>query len=174
MAQSVELLFDQRAEEIIRAAWERLAEVGLPSEYRAPESLHHRPHLTLFAADEIAAESEERLPGLVSGLALKLQIGAPMFFAQGRRRFILVRHVPASVPLLEVQRRVAHACRADDKGQFGPARWSPHITVARRLDSRQAGRALALLGVTPSWSDVDAEVIGCRRWDGDRKTAWLL
>lgn len=58
MTQSVELLLGDQAEAAVRQQWNLLADAGLASERRAPSTVrgseHHRPHLTVFAADEIS------------------------------------------------------------------------------------------------------------------------
>src|SRR5690349_20668977 len=72
VAQSVELLLDDHGEEAVRRQWDLLANAGLPSERRSGANEHHRPHLTLFAADEVPSAAEPQLPGLVVGLDLEL------------------------------------------------------------------------------------------------------
>jgi 2'-5' RNA ligase len=173
VAQSVELLLDDRAEAALRRQWNLLAQAGLPSEWRPAGGEHHRPHVTLFAADAVPAEAELELPSIVARQELELQLGAVMIFGPRRGRCIVVRQVAASVALLELQARVAAACAADPHGQFGSGRWSPHVTLARRLRVDQVGPALTALDWTADRT-ISARVVGCRRWDGTRKTAWLL
>jgi 2'-5' RNA ligase len=173
VTQSVELLVDEGAEAAVRRQWDLLAEAGLPSERRAGVSEHHRPHVTLFAADVVPDSAEGMLPALVADLELALQIGALTIFGPRRGRCILVRQVTASVSLLELQGRVAAACGADPVGQFGAGRWSPHVTLARRVPVGEVGAALTALDWTADRM-LSAQVVGCRRWDGTRKVAWLL
>jgi 2'-5' RNA ligase len=173
VAQSVELLLDDDAEAAIRAQWDRLAAAGLPSERRAAPSEHHRPHLTLYAAEDIPEAAEEPLPALVAGVDLELQLGSLSIFGPRHGRFILVRQAAASVPLLELQARVASACGADPTGQFGPGRWTPHITLARRVPTERAGDVLTALGSTADRPRL-ARITRCRRWDGRLKRAWPL
>lgn len=176
MAQSVELLLDERADAAIRQQWELLADPGPASERRSdPRSAqeHHRPHVTLYAADAIPESAEAALPELVAGLDLEVRIGALMLFGPRRGRVILVRQVTASVELLRLQARVAAACRADVRGQFGPGRWSPHVTLARRVQTDRLGEAVAALDRTAD-RPIAARVTVCRRWDGTSKTAWSL
>lgn len=176
MAQSVELLLDEGAEAAVRRQWNLLTDAGLPSERRAdprPPVDHHRPHITLFAGDALPADAEDRLAALVAGLRLELQLGAVMVFGPRRGRAILVRQVTPSVPLLRLQEQVAAVCGAAGDGQFGAGRWAPHVTLARRLPAGQVGDALLALDWTAD-RPVPAEVTACRRWDGTRKTAWLL
>ena len=178
MAQSVELLLDERAEAAIRQQWDLLAAAGLPSEAppggrHAGADAHRRPHVTLFAADAVPEVAEDALPELLAGVDLELWVGALMVFGPRRGRVILVRQVTPSVELLRLQRRVAEACHAAVDGQFGSGRWSPHLTLARRLPTERLGVALEALGRTAD-RPVPAQVTRCRRWDGARRTAWLV
>jgi 2'-5' RNA ligase len=173
VAQSVELLLDERAESAVRHQWSLLADAGLPSEGRPGANQHHRPHLTMYAADAISETAESMLPELVAGLDLEVQLGALMVFGPRRGQLILVRQVTPSVELLRLQAQVAVVCRADLRGQFGPGRWSPHVTLARRVPIDRVGAVLAALERTAD-QPMPARITRCRRWDGNRKTAWLL
>ncbi len=146
MAQSVELLLDARADAAVRAQWDALAEAGLPSERRSAADLHHRPHVTLYAADRIDPAVETELAEAVAGLHLQLVVGSILIFGPRRGRSVLVRSVVPSGDLLGLQTRVAEICSADAEGQFGPGRWSPHVTLARRVPSDRVGAALEVLG----------------------------
>ena len=166
MAQSVELTLDTSAETALVAQWDRLAAAGLAKPKRPEAHGHHLPHITLYAADAIPEEAESVLPEIVAGVDLKVHIGALMIFGPRKGECIA-----ASVELLELQRRVARACKADPAGQFGPGRWSPHVTLARRVSSDHVGKAVTVLG---SRGEVDATIQRCRRWDGTRRIAWWL
>ena len=171
MAQSVELTLDTSAEAALVAQWDRLAAAGLAKPKQPEAHGHHLPHITLYAADAIPEEAESILPEIVAGVDLKVHIGALMIFGPRKGECILVRHVAASVELLELQQRVARACKADRAGQFGPGRWSPHVTLARRVNSDHVGKAVSVLG---SHGELDATIQRCRRWDGRRRIAlWL-
>ena len=175
MAQSVELLLDPAAETAIRDEWTRLAAAGLPSEDRSgrpdPASrMFHAPHVTLYAGDTITSAAEAGLVDVVAGLELAIEIGSVLVFGPRRGRCILVRSVVASAELLALQTAVASRCDADPEGQFGPGRWSPHVTLARRVPTEQVGSCLDLLGER----SLSARITRCRRWDGTAKTAWSL
>jgi 2'-5' RNA ligase len=170
MAQSVELLLDSAADAIIRGQWAALAAAGLPSEQRSPSDLFHRPHVTLYAADHISAEADSSLPDVLPRIDLSIMIGAVLIFGPRHGRCILVRTVVPSEALLRLQARVAGLCGADPEGQFSGGRWSPHVTVARRVPTDQLGRALEVLGSRMTI----ARIAGVRRWDGTVKRAWLL
>ena len=171
MAQSVELTLDSAAEAALVAQWDRLAAAGIAKPKRPEPHGHHLPHITLYAADAIPEGAESVLPEIVAGVNLTVHIGALMIFGPRKSESILVRHVAASVQLLELQQRVARACAADPAGQFGLGRWSPHVTLARRVSSDHLGTAVSVLG---SRGELDATIQRCRRWDGRRRIAWWL
>jgi 2'-5' RNA ligase len=171
MTQSVELTLDSRAETAVRAQWAWLAEAGLPTEQRKQPSPSHRPHLTLYAADTLSPDADARLPGVVAGLDLEVRIGSVLLFGPRRGSFIVVRQVVPSAELLELQATVAAVCGARPEGQFGPGRWTPHVTLARRVATDQVSAVLGALGDVP---DLTALVRHCRRWDSDRRETWEL
>ncbi|HSU36430.1 MAG TPA: 2'-5' RNA ligase family protein [Propionibacteriaceae bacterium] len=172
MTQSVELMPDAATDTEIRAQWDRLGDAGLPTARRTEPSPHHAPHLTLWAGDTVSAETDAALPGLFRGLDLEVVIGSLMLFGPRRGAYVLVRQVPVSAALIDLQQQVAEICQAHPRGQFGDGRWSPHITLARRLAADQVGPALAALDGSPV--ELTATVRRARRWDGDRKRAWWL
>ena len=155
MAQSVELLLDAQADSIIRNQWAALAAAGLPSEQRSGHDQSHRPHITLYAGDRIDPAVEGALSEAVRGLDLTLMIGSLLIFGPRRGRSVLVRSVVPSAGLLSLQSHVAEICAADPLGQFAPGRWSPHVTLARRVPSDQLGPVLDVLGdrLDPGWCD---------------------
>jgi 2'-5' RNA ligase len=172
VAQSVELIFDPVTEDALRLQWDRLADAGLKSSRRSHPDPHHRPHLTLFAAETISAEADERLPALFVDLHLTLRIGSLMIFGPRHGHVILVRSVVPSTELLVLQTRTAQLCGADAAGQFGAGGWTPHVTLARRMGLDQVRMAIDLLG--DSATELSGVVRHCRRWDGQRRTVrWL-
>jgi len=171
MAQSVELTFDVAADRALTDQWRRLAAAGLPSAERPQPSEHHRPHITLFAGDRISVEAEAELPSLMAGLELDLRIGSVLLFGPRRNAYVLGRQVVPSLELLVLQQEVAEVCGAHPAGQFGPGRWTPHVTLARRIVAPQIGPALIELGAE---EEVLTSVRDCRRWDGDARRAWWL
>ena len=178
MAQSVELVLDPVAEAALIAEWDRLAAEGLPSMRRPQPDEHHRPHVTLYAASRITPEADARLPDLFAELALELRVGPLTIFGPRAGSCILVRSVVPSAGLLALQRDVARVCGADSAGQFGAGRWTPHLTLARRIRTAQVGAAVEALSSPAerggSVDELGSTVRRCRRWDGDRKTAWWL
>jgi 2'-5' RNA ligase len=171
VTQSVELLLDDAVDTAIRSQWDRLGDAGLPTARRPEPSPHHAPHVTLWAGQQLGAAADSVLPQLLFDLELELVIGGILLFGPRESRWVLVRQILVSTELLAVQQRVAKVC-GSGYGQFGDGRWSPHITLARRVDGDQIGPALQALGHAPG--EMTATVRRARRWDGDRKIAWLL
>jgi 2'-5' RNA ligase len=171
VTQSVELTLDPATDAAVREQWARLAAAGLPTEQRERPSPSHRPHVTLYAAAALAPGADAALPGLVAGLDLRLRIGAVLLFGPRGGSVVVVRQVVPSAGLLRLQQRVAEVCGADPESTFGAGRWSPHVTLARRTPVTLLGSLLEALGPVP---DLDARVLGCRRWDSDRRETWDL
>lgn len=172
MAQSIELILDPVAEAAVIAQWQALADAGLPTALRPEPGPHHRPHLTLYAADALVDGVEEGLRAVVADLDLRVRVGSLMIFGPRRGGCVLTRQVVPSIELLDLQARVAELCRADRSGSFGPGRWSPHITLARRMPAARIGAAVAALA--DSGRELESRVRQCRRWDGRRRTAWWV
>jgi len=171
VTQSVELVLDAAAEAAVRGQWAQLAEAGLPTEQRTQPSASHRPHLTLYAADALDAAADAGLAELVALLPLRVRVGSVLLFGPRRRSFVMVRQVVPSWELLQLQAAVAALCDADPRGQFGAGRWSPHVTLARRVQTDQVGAALQALG---DLADLEAVALRCRRWDSDRRETWWV
>ena len=170
MAQSVELLLDDVSDAAIRAQWDALAAAGLPSLARqaAPS---HRPHVTLAARRSVDPAVESVLAHAVHALPLRVRIGALACF--GRGSYVLVRVLAASTTLLELQAAVTAVLGPDPATEhhFGTGRWTPHITLARRLTADQVAAALTVLSGP---AEHDGRAVGCRRWDGDARREWPL
>lgn len=164
---------DPGAETAVREEWLALHAAGLPTELRLRADASHRPHVTLFAGPSISVGTDAGLSRLVSGLALRVEIGALMLFGPHRERFVLVHQVVPTAELLELQAAVAEACGADPGGHFGPGRWSPHVSIARRVVAPQLPELLSTLA-SRSAVGSRAEITGCRRWDSEVRRTWLL
>jgi 2'-5' RNA ligase len=168
MVHSVELLFDPDTEAAIRHIWEGLAAAGLPSP--APAS---RPHVTLAVADRIGEAADDLLAQVSQRLPLDCAVGAPLLF--GRSKVVLARLVVPSIELLAVHVLVHRLCAGHL--QPGPAphtlpgQWTPHVTLARRIDAGQLGRAA---GVAAKPSELGGSFAGLRRWDGDNRVERLI
>jgi len=172
VTQSVELLLDDAAAAGIRAQWDRLGDAGLPTSRRTTPSPSHAPHVTLWAGDAIEPDDDAALPALFVDLDLELVVGSVMLFGPRRGSYVLVRAVVPSAALLDLQQRVLRTCRTPAYRGFGAGRWSPHVTLARRVVPDRVGPSLVALAGSPP--ELLARVRSARRWDSDANRAWLL
>ena len=173
MAHSIELLLDSRTDTAIRAAWQALADAGLPSQVQV-KSATNRPHITLLAAQRISPEVDEVLRGLAPRLPLDCVVGAHVVF--GGPRLTLARLIVPSAELLALHAEVFRLALPHVTGQpfahCRPGHWTAHATLGRRLTAIEVGAALGLAEeVAP---DLAAEVVALRRWDSDARTDHLL
>jgi 2'-5' RNA ligase len=168
---SVEALLDDATAAEVRREWELLAAAGLPSQ-AAHTGSTNAPHLTLSVASAVPDFVERRLAERVAGhLPLPVRLGGLLVL--GSRRFVLARLVVPDAGLLALHGAVAEAMVAcpDVPEPVRGGRWTPHVTLARGLGSRQVGEALAALGRT---RPVDGAVATVRRWDPDARRVWRL
>ena len=170
VTQSVELLLDDATDTAVRAQWAALAAAGLPTLGRnvAPSN---RPHVTMAARRSIDPAHEPALAATAAALPVPVRVGAVACF--GRGPFVLVRLVVASRDLLDLQAAVTQALGPDPATDhhFAPGRWTPHLTLARRLAGDQVGAALSALGGA---TEHDGYAVACRRWDGDARQEWRV
>ena len=163
MVHSIELVFDRDTEAAIRRSWADLAAAGIPSQ--APAS---RPHVTLAVADRIAADVDELLGPVSARLPLDCSIGAPVLF--GRGNVVFARLVVPTGDLLALHGEVHRLClphlAPGPMPNSLPGRWTPHVTMARRVGGAQLGRALRIAGRP---AQLDGRFAGLRRWDGPKR-----
>jgi 2'-5' RNA ligase len=167
---SVEMVLDDDTDRRVRAEWTRLAEAGLPSQARHTGA-SNRPHITLALSDTISDDVARRLAATVADLPIPVTLVGLLLF--GTTRVVLARHVIASAALLDLQSRVSAdlADPVDPHGTFAAGRWTPHVTLARRLRADQVGDALTRLDPLPP---ISGELVRARCWDIATKTEhWL-
>jgi 2'-5' RNA ligase len=172
VTQSVELLLDDASDAEVRAQWDRLGDAGLPTSRRTQPSPSHAPHVTLWAGDEIDPVDDQSLPDLFADRDLELVIGSVLLFGPRRGGYVLVRQVVASRALLDLQLQVLQVLRTPAYAGFTDGRWSPHVTLARRVRTDQVAPSLTALAASPP--ELVAQVREGRRWDSDAKLAWSL
>src|SRR5262249_41197726 len=128
---------------------------------------------TLVVADRISAEVDEMLGPVGRRFPFPCVIGAPIVF--GRTPFVLVRAVVPSAELLELHAEVARICRPyalpDAAPNTAVDQWTPHVTLARRVDPSQLSRALSIRNAT---REIRGSVVGLRRWDGNKRVEHLI
>jgi hypothetical protein len=165
---SVELVFDPDTEAAVRHIWDALREAGIPSQ--APAS---RPHTTLTVAERIDPEVDSLLASLTGRFPFECRIGAPLFF--GRAKAVLARLVVPTTELLDVHGEVYRLCLPDlHPGPMPnalPGQWTCHVTLARRVEPGQMGRAVRIAGKP---QEIRGSVIGLRRWDGNAKREYPI
>ncbi len=167
---SVETVLDDDADRQVRAQWRELALAGLPSQAKHTGA-SNRPHITLALTDTITGEVEHRLTTVAASLPIPVTIGALLIF--GARRYVLARLAVPSAGLLDLQASVVQALDQplDPHGTFTAGRWTPHVTLARRLTADQVGAALTVLGAVPT---VSGQLVRARRWDiSAKQETWL-
>jgi 2'-5' RNA ligase len=170
VVQSVELLLDARLEAAVRDEWEALVEAGVTRQLRRGGE-PAVPHVTVGVAASIPPDVEEALRAIDHGVGLELRLGGLLLL--GGRSSVLVRLVVPSSPLLDLQATVWSTIQdcPEVPDTMAPGRWTPHVTLARRLGPSELATAVGVLGHRAS---ADGTVAGMRRWDGDARRAWAL
>jgi 2'-5' RNA ligase len=87
---------------------------------------------------------------------------------------VLSRAVVPSAALLHTHHAVQAALR-NSQGRpdnTAPDAWTPHVTLARRLDAGQLSAAIAVLAERPG--ELVGTIGGARRWDADARRSWDL
>ncbi|GAB3533323.1 2'-5' RNA ligase family protein [Arthrobacter tecti] len=167
---SVELLLNVEAEDLIRRDWAELLDAGLPSQARHTAS-SNRPHITLLAAPTVPGDEDAEFAGLAEALPITAHTAGLMVFRTGRG-LVLARAVVVGVALLEVHRKVHEALADVPKiaENCVPGRWIPHLTLARGLSPDQLARAVEIL--PPDHGSI--ALAGLRRWDSHQRTTTAL
>ncbi|MDZ7929404.1 MAG: hypothetical protein U5N21_04765 [Rhodococcus sp. (in: high G+C Gram-positive bacteria)] len=74
--------------------------------------------------------------------------------------------------LLDLHARLHEAVGDRSLDHLEPGRWTPHVTVARRLTPEEAGAAVRLLSADVD--DLVGSAVALRRWDGEGKREWRI
>jgi 2'-5' RNA ligase len=167
---SVELIVDDDTDRRIRAEWAALADAGLPTQARhTGES--NRPHITVALSQTMTRQAADRLAVVVAELPLPITIGGLLLF--GTKRVVLARLAIPSPALLALQAGIAAALDdpVDPHDTFAPGRWTPHVTLGRRLDPDQLGPALRQLAAAAS---IHGRLVRARCWDMVAKQEYWL
>lgn len=169
MAHSIELLLDDAADAWVRSRWRALIDAGLPSQGRIAAATN-RPHITVVAAEHLHPAIDSGLGALIGRLPLSLNLDGLVTF--GDERKTLAIRVARDDQLDEFQAEALAAARpwitavAD---HIESDRWTPHITLARRLTPEQSELAAGLIDSSPAASGTQL-----RRWDGGAKVEKLF
>ncbi|MBW4042078.1 MAG: 2'-5' RNA ligase family protein [Acidobacteria bacterium] len=180
MVQSIELLLDDDAEAALRASWTALGAAGLPS-LATHTGGSNRPHVTVAVADRGGLEgADPALRAVLEGWGIAVSglagmVGAPLLFGGRRARWVLARQIVPSRPLVTLHAAVHRALQLRLPGvelsaQTRPDGWTPHVTLARRIDAEQLAAALAVVTTEP----LPFRFRGARRWDSTTRTVTPL
>ncbi|MGW1987958.1 2'-5' RNA ligase family protein [Streptomyces collinus] len=171
---TVEVLLDETAETVVRQAWRRLADAGLPSQAGHP-SPTNSPHLTLAACPELTAPIRWELAGAAAVLPLPVRFTGLVRF--GRPTSVLAWALDLDSALAGLHRRVWEAVASDSPPEtlnpfHHPTRWSPHITLGR---TRRPGAFTdrQIPGLLPA-PPLSARLITLRSYDTDTGALEIL
>lgn len=160
---SIELVFDDATDSLVRADWARLAAAGLPS-LSTHTSASNSPHITLAAGADLPAAHE----GPWEALPMDVTFSGAIVFPAGTGNYVLARSVLLTAPLLDLH-RLLHQDLSGALAQTCPGGWTPHVTISRRIPGHQLGTAMDLLDLR-----VEGRCTGARLWDGGTKTVTRL
>ncbi|KXK60284.1 hypothetical protein AWW66_19730 [Micromonospora rosaria] len=166
---TVELVCDPALEATVRAAWDRLAAVGLPSLAR---NIHptNRPHLTLAAVDAFPPGAQARLAALcAAALPLPTHLDRITVLDGSAPLVWLVRPTPALTALHAGVWAVLSAAEGR-RPWHEPGRWIPHLSLALRFRDADRRRARAVAGAARP----TGAFVGARSYDGETRTVTAL
>ncbi|MBV9088757.1 MAG: 2'-5' RNA ligase family protein [Mycobacteriaceae bacterium] len=155
MALAVCLLFDRRSERAVRALWDRLEGLGVPS-LRSHTHGRHVPHVSyavLRRWDDPGVTGA--LAALGGGPAVRLHFDGVGLFRRGRTWLL----AGVSADLAARQQRVVDAVAAagaDLHKHYRPGVWVPHCSLAPRVPLAQLPEvATAVFDVLPLPATLD-------------------
>ncbi|MEU5566046.1 2'-5' RNA ligase family protein [Micromonospora musae] len=166
---TVELLCSAELDATVRAAWDRLAETGLPSLARNTHATN-RPHLTLAAVDEFPPGAQERLADLFdAALPLRARVDRVAVLDGSAPLVWLIRATPELLALHGAVWDVLAGAPGAQPWHL-PGRWVPHLSLALRFRAADRRRARAVIGGDrPS-----GEFVAARSFDSDPRSVTPL
>jgi len=171
--QSVELLLDADSDTVVRRLWTSLVDAGMPSQarHRGPSN---RPHVTLVAVPTLPEGAEPRLTEVAGGrLPLLGSWGEVAAFGHGP--WTLVWLVDPSAGMRRLHADVAGVCEVPAEDLTAPDRWTPHVTLARRVTAHDLETVRGLVsGPVGAAAGTRVAATTVRRWDGAAKVDWVV
>ncbi|MDJ0393177.1 2'-5' RNA ligase family protein [Rhodococcus sp. G-MC3] len=170
MVQSLELILDDTLDAAVRREWQLLLDSDLPSQGRHT-GVSNRPHITLSVADEMD-EFDARIDDEYLRIGMPVRLGAFVVF-RGKHA-TLARLVVPSRQLVDLHARAFELVGDADgsRSHTAPGKWTPHVTIARRMTRVELAEALLRLdSVQP---DLVGTTSALRRWDGEGKREWIV
>lgn len=166
---SIELVFDDPTDSLVRADWARLAATGLPS-LAAHNSPSNSPHITLAAGADLGADAglDAAPAGPWQRLPMDVTFSGAIVFPAGAGKYVLARSVLLTGPLLDLH-RLLHQGLSGALPLTCPGAWTPHVTISRRIPGQQLGAAMDLLDLR-----LEGRCTGARLWDSSTKTVTPL
>ena len=168
MVHSVELLFDADTEARLRRIWADLAAADVSG--RVPTG---RPHVTVAVAERIAPDVDELLLPIARQLPLPCSVGAPLLFGQSNA--VLARLIVPTSELLALHAAVHRVCgphlRPGPLPHSLPGHWTPHVTLARRIEDTRLEPVLRIAGRP---AEIHGTLTALRRWDGTERVEYPI
>jgi hypothetical protein len=144
MALAVCLLFDRRAELLVRGLWRRIEDLGVTTLVSHTHGRHH-PHLSLAVLRSWElAEVRAALEALPAATPRTVSCQGSLVFPRGR--VALAPSVDAD--LAGRQERIVAALgmtEADLHRNYVPGRWVPHIAVATRTPAARLAAVTTMI-----------------------------
>ncbi len=173
--QSVELLLDEAADDWVRSLWGALLAANLPSQARHTGS-SNAPHVTLTVRERIAPAEDAALAGLTAAaLPLPLPVSGILVFP-GRRATVALG-VVVGPELLALHADVSRVLDPSSRAypHLAPGSWTPHLTLATRVEPERLGDVLTVLTAAGAGSPPpQAAAVAVRRWDNQARRTWDL
>lgn len=164
---SVEVVPDPATEAAVIEDWSRLTAAGLPSAGRNP-SPSNRPHVTVAVRETVDPSA---LTGIADLLPVPLELGGVLLFVHAGG-VVVTRQVIVTAQLLELHHAVAEAVGPPEPryATSAPGRWSPHVTLARRVDPDVLPAVLGAIDARP----LPGRALSLRVWNAQEKVVTTL
>jgi hypothetical protein len=145
MAHAIEMFFDEHADAAVRALWQQLANVGLPS-LATRTHRRHRPHVSLTVTESLDQADLAPVRSALAGRLPTVLLDALGTFPGSEGVLFLAAVVTEDLLTLHLR---AHNALAGQPVAHWPyylsGRWVPHCTLAQGLGRDEIAEAFRLL-----------------------------